>query len=912
MLSSQFTTGIDLGAQCFFNGLIKELDKTASGWSLDTDKSQIVIPLYEAKMTLRLNYCYLSQSGPHEFRFPCLIQSKNGDLNSFDFADVLKYILAEPRLVGHLSDESKAVFHDRVLNSHENTEFSLNKRIDELPRLFAGKLNFIEAEQALFAGHNMHPAPKSRSGFNADDFAYVPESGEAFGLNWFALAPDYVYGAVHQSSYQVIVAQIVADLKLTLGDFPADFQLFPVHPWQATRLLAQSDIQLLLKAGTLINLGVSGQGWRATTSLRAIYHPQCRYMLKFSLSVKLTNSVRHLSLKEVQRGMLLEQILDSDSALELAQRYPDFTIMREPGFMAITIDDTVLEQSLVAFRVNPFMKNPNRHSLVLATLTQANPLGGMSMLGNLVAQRANEQAISNQKSAEAWFGAYLEKVLEPLLVARSDYGLIFLAHQQNIVVDLHQGLPSGLFYRDCQGTGFTCAAQECFSQLLGESAPENFMPHQYVNPFISYYLIFNSSFSVISALAGAGLAEEAQLLAQFRLYLEHLAQRQYRDNSFMRYLLDSEDLIFKGNFFVYLSNINENTIDDPSTIYRSIQNPLRRVCQDNTVSYQVKRLKDNRLMGFELTDKLGISCPQGEVWLSFSLQDTVLEVTDINAVRPIFDELQILSIIEHFFTLSQGMGIVFPVSLWQQLTLSAAPQWMSDQEGVLLISLGQFEQEPSLWLTQDHGGPFKPSISGEFSHPQRPSHPKGEFYRRFNYELGQEISFRLADVEQDIGLFHQWMNQPRVASFWELNKSKEDLKDYLIQALNHKHQFPVIAMLDGIAFGYFELYWAKEDRLGRYYEAKNYDRGLHLLIGNDRYLGSEYWRAWGQALRQYCFISEPRTERLVGEPRVDNARLIKIWEYFGYQKIKEFDFPHKRSSLVMLTRDDAFFPKMPR
>jgi acetyl CoA:N6-hydroxylysine acetyl transferase len=65
-------------------------------------------------------------------------------------------------------------------------------------------------------------------------------------------------------------------------------------------------------------------------------------------------------------------------------------------------------------------------------------------------------------------------------------------------------------------------------------------------------------------------------------------------------------------------------------------------------------------------------------------------------------------------------------------------------------------------------------------------------------------------------------------------------------------------------------------------------------------------------LRQYCFISEPRTERLVGEPRVDNARLIKIWEYFGYQKIKEFDFPHKRSSLVMLTRDDAFFPKMPR
>jgi siderophore synthetase component/RimJ/RimL family protein N-acetyltransferase len=935
MLPPMPVANVDLAAQCFFNGLIKELDQEPCVWTVDKAQQELLLPLLKAKATLKLPYQYLSVSGPHEFRFPCLLKQGN-TVTECDFASALALILDESHIVGDLSSEQKALFTERVLQSHENTAFSLKQRQQELSQLFTGQLNFIEAEQALFIGHNMHPAPKSRSGFSPADFCYAPESGEAFALHWFALAPHAITGEMHKADYRQTIEQIVADLGLTAElavstkACPSDFQLMPVHPWQAKILLQQAEIKSLISQGDLKDLGQQGGGWRATTSLRAIYHPNCRFMLKFSLSVKLTNSIRHLSEKEVQRGMLLEQILDTQAAQEFSQRYPDFTIMGEPGFAAITSASGILEQSLVAFRVNPFMANPDRQALVLASLTQANPLGGNSMLANIVSRYSEQQGVSQAKAAETWFGAYLEKVLEPLLVARSDYGLIFLAHQQNIVVDLVNGIPAGLFYRDCQGTGFTCAAKECFPEVLGDAAPENFMPHQYVNPFISYYLIFNSSFSVISALSSTGLIDESRLLAQFRLFLGHLAQKQYLDNSFISYLLDSHSLIFKGNFFVYLSNINENTIEDPSTIYREIANPLRQLQADNTKQVHVKRLPDNRLLRFELneqlSDQLNAQSPDFEASLSFIQHDSVLEVVTTNASKKGFDTLQMLSIIEHLFYLAghkTACSLMLPLAVWQRLCFAPPPAWMQVKEAMLVITQGQFEQSSALWLVNAQGiaettaylpvlaSTIQASQTIPVTHPQRPTHPQGIFYRRFNYELAQEVSFKLACADKDLKLFHQWMNQPRVASFWELDKDQAELKTYLENALNTPHQFPVIAMLDGITFGYFELYWAKEDRLGAYYEAQDYDRGMHLLIGNEAYLGSQYWRAWGQALRQYCFISDPRTQRLVGEPRVDNARLIKIWQYFGYQKIKEFDFPHKRSSLVMLTRDDAFFPKKP-
>ena len=53
-------------------------------------------------------------------------------------------------------------------------------------------------------------------------------------------------------------------------------------------------------------------------------------------------------------------------------------------------------------------------------------------------------------------------------------------------------------------------------------------------------------------------------------------------------------------------------------------------------------------------------------------------------------------------------------------------------------------------------------------------------------------------------------------------------------------------------------------------------------------------------------LDDPRTEKVVGEPRVDNAKLLRYADALAYDKVKEFDFPHKRSALMHCWRDPFF------
>ena len=46
--------------------------------------------------------------------------------------------------------------------------------------------------------------------------------------------------------------------------------------------------------------------------------------------------------------------------------------------------------------------------------------------------------------------------------------------------------------------------------------------------------------------------------------------------------------------------------------------------------------------------------------------------------------------------------------------------------------------------------------------------------------------------------------------------------------------------------------------------------------------------------------------RIVAEPRFDNQRLFRHLSSAGFDTVKEFDFPHKRSRLIMSQRHRFF------
>jgi RimJ/RimL family protein N-acetyltransferase len=66
--------------------------------------------------------------------------------------------------------------------------------------------------------------------------------------------------------------------------------------------------------------------------------------------------------------------------------------------------------------------------------------------------------------------------------------------------------------------------------------------------------------------------------------------------------------------------------------------------------------------------------------------------------------------------------------------------------------------------------------------------------------------------------------------------------------------------------------------------------------------------SWLSALTHYLFLDEPRTQRIVAEPRADNGRMIGHMQSQGYHRDKEFDFVHKRAALMVQSREVFFYP----
>lgn len=188
------------------------------------------------------------------------------------------------------------------------------------------------------------------------------------------------------------------------------------------------------------------------------------------------------------------------------------------------------------------------------------------------------------------------------------------------------------------------------------------------------------------------------------------------------------------------------------------------------------------------------------------------------------------------------------------------------------------------------------------SHPQRPAKPQGEVYRRFDPQLGAWISLRTLDIELDLERFNRWQNTPRVLAFWDEGGSLDDHRQYLEKLANDPHTLTLIGCFDDQPFAYFEAYWAKEDRIAPFYDADDYDRGIHMLVGEQAHRGPHKVASWLSALTDYLLQDDPRTRRIVAEPRADNDKMIAYMQAQGYARIKEFDFPHKRAALMVLER----------
>ena len=220
-------------------------------------------------------------------------------------------------------------------------------------------------------------------------------------------------------------------------------------------------------------------------------------------------------------------------------------------------------------------------------------------------------------------------------------------------------------------------------------------------------------------------------------------------------------------------------------------------------------------------------------------------------------------------------------------------------------------QLPGDWLRQGNPLPYPVTMIMDESgrrHPRRRCKPVGEVYRRFDTGIQAWVSLRTLDIEQDLHRFMRWQNSERVAAFWEQSGTLDEHRAYLERQAKEPRVLNLIGCIDDEPFAYFEAYWAKEDRIAPYYDAQDFDRGIHMLVGEDHHRGPHKVKAWLNALCHYLFLDDCRTARIVSEPRSDNDKMIQHLQARRFAKPKEFDFPHKRAALMVLHRD-AFFER---
>ena len=567
-----------LAINCFFNALLREWDE----WLLSPEGT-VHIELLEGNGLLILSFKHKGIAGRHQFSSRLWQQLPGSSKQHIPFLEAVELVCLKLAHSKGISTDRIAAFLERVENSLKNTHMALEDRESVLESLFHQPTHFAESEQALLAGHSIHPVPKSRTGMsNADTRHFAPEFGQSFALHWFVIDKNCLCAdSVHKHSFARLTRQLAEEDPRLKGVFkgliPDGYTLLPAHPWQARQWLKSDRINTLLEEGKLKNLGICGSHWRATSSMRAIHAPHASFMLKFSLSVKLTNSVRHLLPKEVERGKEIYRVLtETETGKEFRERFPKFSIINEPAHGAIAdAEGNPIPETMIVLRENPFDDEDSSHIELLATLTQDNP-NGHCRLVNRIHNLAMSEGHTFNTVAREWFKAFLDNVITPLMTSQADYGLLYGAHQQNLLIDLTTGYPTRAWFRDCQGTGFSPVAQKLLQDILPQHKEHN--EHRIEgdigNRLFTYYLLINTIFGVTGALASSGAIEESRLIHDVRLCLEQLRQSQPRDTSCLDYMLDSEQLLSKGNFFCCLQSLNENTLENPLGIYHTMPNPL--------------------------------------------------------------------------------------------------------------------------------------------------------------------------------------------------------------------------------------------------------------------------------------------------------------------------------------------------
>ncbi|EJR03601.1 MULTISPECIES: IucA/IucC family protein [Bacillus] len=550
----------------------------------DTIPTYLCCPLSAQNVTLYGEVIYKSSTDRHLFGEQFYYQiGENKNVIKADYITVIMFLIKEMSInYGEGTNPDELML--RVIRSCQNIEKFIQGREQDIAELYGFHTTFIEAEQSLLFGHLTHPTPKSRQGIlDWKSSMYSPELKGECQLHYFRAHKSIVSekSLLQDSTTAMIKKELKNDEKVGQEFIEKycqedEYSLIPIHPLQAEWLLHQSYVQNWMNQGDLEYIGPVGKCYMATSSLRTLYHPHSKYMLKFSFPVKVTNSMRINKLKELESGPEGKEMLNTKIG-EVLEKFPGFDFICDPAF--ITINYGMQESGFeVIIRENPFYSENENDATLIAGLVQDAIPGERTRLANIIHRLADLEGRSCEEVSLDWFRRYMNISLKPMVWMYLRYGVALEAHQQNSVVQLKDGYPVKFYFRDNQGFYFCNSMKSVLDNELagiGERTG-NLYDDYIVDERFRYYLIFNHMFGLINGFGTAGLIKEEILLSELRSVLESFLPYNREPSTFLRELLEEDKLACKANLLTRFFDVDELTNPLEQAIYVQVDNPLVR------------------------------------------------------------------------------------------------------------------------------------------------------------------------------------------------------------------------------------------------------------------------------------------------------------------------------------------------
>ena len=537
------------------------------------------LPLSLIQAQLFVPLSYVSRVGRHRIAALPQIFQKGQKLN---FSAVAMVSLLLEELVQQSEGRVDAAsLVERWIQSRDALQQFLNIRAEDFDALVQVEQGFIESEQALILGHSMHPAPKSRTGFVHEDWQkYSPEACGQTQLHYWLVAPEYIAeGTALEQDFSI---QLKQEIKWHLSESEletlaayAHYKLLPLHPWQARYLQSKVWFKSLKAKLKIIDLGEKAWIFSPTTSVRTLASFNAPWMLKPSLSVMITNSIRVNLAKECHRGEMTHRLWHSELGQSILKQCPTLKAVNDPAWIALQLDGEIIDETICIVRDQPF--TPEQQVTCIASLCQDHPVEERNRFNALFDQIASQQKLEDKaKIALDWFKTFLNISLSPLMYVYHRYGMAFESHQQNVLVELKDGWPQWLWLRDNQGFYYI---EELADEILQQFPELHDKAHAvgsktFVDERFSYYFFGNTLFGIINAIGATGFVSEQDLLSVLQQHLFDLL-KQYPESSLIQSLLYQPTLPYKGNLLTRLYELDELIAPvENQSVYIQLANPL--------------------------------------------------------------------------------------------------------------------------------------------------------------------------------------------------------------------------------------------------------------------------------------------------------------------------------------------------